>query len=170
MPCLSHIGRHQVEVACIQPFAPPQRPYPKPCSRINGERRRLLPKANGVSALVQQAANISYRVCAWIPYSRRCASAPPSACHSHCSPLSRFVITSVFSRNRRPPPFGSRRNTPAPTMASSLRRQVDALRHASSGTSSGYIQRKKGKPSLLLTPDQVRFQHDAVVASFSRVC
>ncbi|CBJ49062.1 conserved unknown protein [Ectocarpus siliculosus] len=39
-------------------------------------------------------------------------------------------------------------------MASSLRRQVDALRHASSGTSSGYIQRKKGKPSLLLTPDQ----------------
>lgn len=40
-------------------------------------------------------------------------------------------------------------------MASSLRRQVDALRHASSGTSSAYIQRKKGKPSLLLTPDQV---------------
>eukprot|EP00903_Cladosiphon_okamuranus_P012984 g12116.t2 len=39
-------------------------------------------------------------------------------------------------------------------MASSLRRQVEALRHASSGTSSGYIQRKKGKPSLLLTPDQ----------------
>eukprot|EP00752_Nemacystus_decipiens_P002133 g2034.t1 len=39
-------------------------------------------------------------------------------------------------------------------MASSLRRQVDALRHASTGTSSGYIQRKKGKPSLLLTPDQ----------------
>lgn len=50
-------------------------------------------------------------------------------------------------------------------MASSLRRQVDALRHASSGTSSGYIQRKKGKPSLLLTPDQVRFQRDAFIAS-----
>lgn len=38
----------------------------------------------------------------------------------------------------------------------SLRRQVEALRNASSGTSSGYIQRKKGRPSLLLTPDQVR--------------
>ena len=40
--------------------------------------------------------------------------------------------------------------------STSLRRQVDALRNASSGTSSGYIQRKKGRASLLLTPDQVR--------------
>lgn len=33
---------------------------------------------------------------------------------------------------------------------------MEALRHSSTGTSSDYLQRKKGKPSLLLTPDQVR--------------
>ncbi|CAM9545090.1 unnamed protein product [Scytosiphon promiscuus] len=56
-------------------------------------------------------------------------------------------------------------------MASSLRRQVDSLRHASSGTSSGYIQRKKGKPSLLLTPDQARprFETSAAEVDLSSV-
>ncbi|CAM9117936.1 unnamed protein product [Choristocarpus tenellus] len=38
--------------------------------------------------------------------------------------------------------------------SSALRRQVDALRHAAAGTPSAYLQRKKGKPSLLLSPDQ----------------
>lgn len=68
----------------------------------------------------------------------------------------------------------SRQRGAAERMAStSLRRQVDALRHASSGTSSGYIQRKKGRPSLLLTPEQVspasvtRSQH---VAGCSLLC
>lgn len=40
--------------------------------------------------------------------------------------------------------------------STSLRRQVEALRHSSTGTSSDYLQRKKGKASLLLSPDQVR--------------
>lgn len=46
------------------------------------------------------------------------------------------------------------RSNRAGMASTALRRQVDALRHVSAGTASSYIQRKKGKPSLLLTPDQ----------------
>lgn len=52
--------------------------------------------------------------------------------------------------------FGVHEPSRVGKMAStSLRKQMTALRQASSGTSSGYLQRKKGKPSLLLTPEQV---------------
>jgi hypothetical protein len=42
-------------------------------------------------------------------------------------------------------------------MASALRRQVDALRVSISGTTSGYLQRHKGRASLLLTPGKPMF-------------
>eukprot|EP00953_Heterococcus_sp_UTEX-ZZ885_P004169 2751-Heterococcus_DN1.PRE.2 len=52
-------------------------------------------------------------------------------------------------------------NTLAPhyiySMASALRRQVDALRVSISGTTSGYLQRHKGRASLLLTPGKPMF-------------
>jgi hypothetical protein len=47
-------------------------------------------------------------------------------------------------------------------MASALRRQVDALRVSISGTTSGYLQRHKGRASLLLTPGKPMFYSHSV--------